>query len=136
MSAGCAGCGSCCDPVTLDADVFLAATRRARMQERPDAEDVFIARHWHPVGSWKATDGTQCISVRCDVFDPETRLCGAYGDRPPVCSRFPWYGREPGAGALPAYPHCSFLADLRPADRPAGSRPLIPLTVITSREAP
>ncbi len=134
MTAGCAACGSCCDPVTLPADVFLGCTGRARSQEFPGADDRFIAEHWHPLSGWEAEDGTQCLSLRCDMFDPAARVCTAYDSRPPVCSRFPWYGNGPAAGVAAALnPQCSFLADVPPDWRPEGSRPLIPIAVISAR---
>lgn len=87
---------------------------------RQDAD--FIAAHWTPDGD----DG-----CKCDVFDPATGLCGAHDARPPVCRNYPWYGDEPDAeraACLP--PQCSYLAEVPPGDRPQGSRPLIPLTVL------
>jgi hypothetical protein len=137
MTAGCARCGSCCDPVIIEADVFFGCGERARSQEFPDHNDRFIAQHWHPLSAWTDHDGTSVLSVRCDAFDPERRACTAYEGRPPVCGDFPWYSEAPGterASALP--PQCSFLADVPPARRPPESRPLIPLTVISAREAP
>lgn len=31
----------------------------------------------------------------CDLFDPETRRCTAYDQRPPICRDYPWYGDPP-----------------------------------------
>ncbi len=58
--------------------------------------------------------------------------CRAHSSRPPVCRDYPWYGREPGQDNTEfAYvPQCSYLLDLPPGKRPAGSRPLIPLEVL------
>lgn len=87
---------------------------------RQDA--AFIAAHWVPL------DDDTCV---CNAFDPETRLCTAHEDRPPVCRDFPWYGAEPESwrsGDLML--QCSYLLDLPPDQRPEGARPLIPLTVI------
>ena len=136
MTAGCARCGSCCDPVIIEADVFFLCGELARSQEFPHHNHRFIAQHWHPVSGWKAEDGTECLSVRCDMFDPERRACTAYNDRPPVCSDYPWYGDKPNAERAASLPvECSYLADVAPADRPEGSRPLIPLSVITRQAA-
>lgn len=136
-TAGCARCGSCCDPVIMEADMLLACNARARAEVNlsPHAaqreNDVFLTQHWHPEGAFRDPDGTSVLLVRCDMFDKESRLCGAGDDRPPVCRRFPWYGDAPGPGRAAALPgHCSYLADVSPEDRPEGSRPLIPLTVL------
>jgi Fe-S-cluster containining protein len=136
VTVTCAACGSCCDPVVLETDAYLGAVRRARSRESADEDDRFIARSWHPLYGWRDEDGTSCLALSCDAFNPETRACTAREDRPPVCRGFPWYGREPSAKtAAPLSPQCSYLADVGPQDRPPGSRPLLPLTVITVREA-
>jgi Fe-S-cluster containining protein len=134
MTASCARCGDCCDPVIIEADAFLACGERARSEEFPHVNDRFIAQHWQPLSAWRADDGTWCFSVRCGMFDPESRACTAHDTRPPVCSGFPWYGDEPSAGRAHGLElHCSYLADLPPDQRKPDSRPFIPLTVITRR---
>lgn len=128
MTASCAACGSCCDPVTIEAGVFLGCTARARSEEPASENDLFIAQHWHPLYGWPEEPSTW-IAVRCDAFDPVTRLCTAHEARPPVCSRFPWYGGTPEPGRLP-YLHCSYQADIPPGERDPDARPLIPVTVL------
>ena len=136
MSAGCAACGDCCDPVIIEAGVFFGCAERARSQEFASANDRFITQHWHPVSAWKAEDGVQCISARCDMFDPDRRACTAYAGRPPVCGDYPWYGEKPGAERASCLPlRCSYAAALPPDHRRPDARPLIPLTVISAREA-
>lgn len=126
----CAGCGDCCNPVIIEADVYFRCGERARSEELPSGNDRFITQHWRPISAWTAEDGTWCISARCDMFDPDSLACTAYDSRPPVCSGFPWYGDRPGpARAEGLLPHCSYLADLPPGQRPQEARPLIPLTV-------
>lgn len=47
----------------------------------------------------------------CRHYDPETRTCGNYENRPDVCRHYPWYGEPPNAGrALPE--ECSYNADV------------------------
>ena len=87
------------------------------------ANYLFLAASCRPVG---AKDGQ--VLLACENYDPAHQMCRAYDRRPPVCSGFPWYGREPGDGG--AEPRCSYWLDVPPADRPEGYRPLIPLTVI------
>lgn len=49
---------------------------------------------------------------RCPVFDDQTRMCGDHTNRPALCRRYPWYGREPEAGDYRTLsPRCSFIAD-------------------------
>lgn len=120
--------------MVIEADAFLGCTGRARSQELASDNDRFIAQHWHPLSAWTDDDGTSVLSVRCDMFDQGTRTCTAYNSRPPVCSRFPWYGDGPSAErAAPLPPQCSFLADVPPGQRPPDSRPLIPLAAIHAR---
>jgi Fe-S-cluster containining protein len=131
-SAGCAACGSCCDPVVLKADVYTGCCERARAGDVVHDNDRFIAQHWHPQGAI-VLDAETLLELRCDAFDPATRLCTAREDRPPVCRDYPWYGEDPvTSGRGPRlYPDCSYLADVPPDQRPEGARPLIPLTVIS-----
>jgi hypothetical protein len=160
VTAGCARCASCCDPVPFTAAEhqavsawsgaamkaagipglrtddgwawwldhgWNAAERDAAIGRtdlsgswRQDAD--FIAAHWTPDGD---------SGCKCDAFDPATGLCGAHDSRPPVCRNYPWYSDGPGAERAASLPsHCSYLADVPRAERPEGSRPLIPLTVI------
>lgn len=102
-----------------DRDAVLASYDPAG-HKRADAD--FVAAHFteHCDGYWT-----------CDAYDPERRECTAHQDRPPLCSGYPWYGDEPSAErAERVHQECSYLADLPPADRPEGARPLIPLTPV------
>ena len=157
MTAGCARCGSCCDPVPFSREKYEATTKWATeaVSGVPDPEDDagwaywlehgwgqesrdeailryapggstrvnadFIAAHWKPVSD---------ENCACDMYDREAGLCTAQDSKPPVCSRYPWYGREPDDGTgMPL--QCSYLADLPREKRPEGARPLIPLMVIS-----
>jgi Fe-S-cluster containining protein len=142
VSLGCAsGCGACCDPVVLDFGTWTKALEQSRRCSAAEADSprewasvVFIARHWHPVAAWRTDSGEPKIDLRCDAFDPGTRLCTAREDRPPVCRDYPWYGDDPvTCGRGPdLYPSCSYLADLPPSQRPEGARPLIPITPVAA----
>ena len=159
-SLGCARCGDCCSPVILTPEnAELMKTWAGRDYVPDPADDAgwqawlddgwtearetaverfqtsaptrqtadFAAKHWH-----LRTDSPEDAShYDCDQFDPGTRLCLAGDDRPPVCSRYPWYGDGPTAErAVDLYRCCSYLLDVPPADRPEGARPLIPIEVI------
>ena len=154
MTAGCARCGACCDPVPFSAEKLEAALRwsTAALDGVPSPEDDWP--HWlkhgwpeeqkdqaavfyDPAGKqrenadfiaahWKPLDDRNCA---CDAYDPETFSCTAHDTRPPVCRDYPWYGREPAdADRLPK--QCSYLADVPPDRRPEGARPLIPVSVL------
>ncbi len=129
MSLGRARCGGCCDPVTIGHDAVVRATARARSDGPGNEDDLFIAQHWR---TESVEDDGETAHVRCDQFSSEHRTCRAHSSRPPVCRDYPWYGREPGQDNTEfAYvPQCSYLLDLPPGKRPAGSRPLIPLEVL------
>lgn len=131
MTAGCAACGHCCDPVHLDPTVAFDL-----VLGDPDNPSVAWFRdHFESVG----ISGSHLL-FKCDAFDPNTRLCTAHERRPPICRGFPWYGRAPNARTLaeliPVDTHqgaalgCSYLADLPPGWRPPNQRPLIPLEVL------
>lgn len=134
-SLGCAACGGCCDPVHLSESSRLnierlAALDLAELNEPTRADVEFTAEHWTEIR--RDPDGGAAYS--CDRYDPNTRLCTAHDDRPPVCRNYPFYGRPgdpsslgltPGGG-----PDCSYWLDVPAADRPDKTRPLIPLTVL------
>lgn len=156
MTAGCARCGNCCenivcdtydealkwtsaaltgvpDPGTEDGWAYWRehgwddgsrekAIRRYGAGSRADAD--FLAKYWH------SPDGG--AHYECSMFNPATRECTAHDRRPPVCRNYPWYREEPSAErAMQIGLQCSYLADLSPADRPEGARPLIPLLVLS-----
>ena len=151
MTAGCARCGSCCDPVSFDPESLgrVARWSTAALEGVPDpstdegwaywlehghADRERTARAFDPAGDYRANADFIAAhwhpagerNVACDAYDPETRLCTARESRPPVCRDYPWYGREPDSGkGMPL--QCSYLADLPAEKRPEGARPLIPL---------
>jgi len=118
----CARCGDCCDPV------ILTHTKR-QVREGGGPSAPFILANWRRISRAEAArrrpgleafQGDGYRYYECAAFDPETRLCGARDDRPPVCRGFPWYGQEPNAGRLGSLSRCSFWADIPPAQRPEG----------------
>lgn len=119
----------------IDFGTWTRVVEKARRYSRDDIEDnddgwwddhVFIAANMRPVG---ARDGQ--VRLACRFYDREHSECRAYDQRPPMCRRYPWYGREPSGAAFGPFSQCSFLLDLPPSERPEGSRPLIPLTVVS-----
>lgn len=160
MTAGCARCGNCCDPVHFDRETWEALGKWTgpalkgvadpatadgwaiwqKDEAWKDARQEDAVRRYRAGGIWR--QNAEFITAhwtpiddrtfRCDAFDPAARLCTAHDARPPVCRDFPWYGQDPEekAGEVRLDPQCSYLADLPPGKRPEGSRPLIPLTVL------
>lgn len=105
----CSRCGDCCE------SMFLSSTKR-RLREMLGETDTsdsnvanaeFILEHWH---GGVANGPGRTKRWACDAFDPVSRLCTAHEDRPPVCSGFPWYGRDPYD--LNLSPRCSFREDI------------------------
>lgn len=114
----------------MDFAVWSEAVAVARRFEAGDvtpagqwANRVFLAANTRAIG---VRDGQ--VMLECRFFDRDHQECRAYDRRPPMCSGFPWYGREPEPGRL-MYGQCSYLLDVAASERPEGSRPLIPLTV-------
>lgn len=126
------GCGACCDPVvspfTLD---MLRRIPPWELDEDGRADRAFMLEHLTPLprreGIARARYLTQggvtfgmiageLVEVwsqfySCDRFDPETRRCTAYDERPPMCRDYPWYGDPPDPRkALPTT--CTHLTEL------------------------
>lgn len=73
----------------------------------------FARKHWTVIEDHPFLPPGSVVAVRCDAFDTATRACTAYADRPPICSGFPWYGRDPDP-RRPLDHTCAFVADVRP----------------------
>jgi Fe-S-cluster containining protein len=135
VSLGCARCGDCCDPVKIDFGVWVRAVAQARRYSASDCSDdedrqywanaVFLASRCRPAGF---SDGQ--VLLECANYDRAHSICRDYDNRPPLCSRFPWYDYEPGDLGICEL-RCSYLLDVPPAKRPEGARPLIPLIVVS-----
>ena len=151
-SAGCATCGACCERITPsiarhDVTAIVSTsggfgvvkpgvkpTARGYQRARPIGgryarDAAFMLRWMRPTGDVERQGDMVRQVWTCDAFDPVHRLCTQHADRPEMCAGYPWYGREPHEGVI-REPDCSYLADLPPDRRPAGSRPLIPVTVV------
>jgi Fe-S-cluster containining protein len=118
VSLGCARCGQCCQKAYINVQPF-----DLEMMARDGSVSAgFILEHWH-------LNADDPDSYHCDMLGADG-LCTAYDDRPPVCEGYPWYGEDPLIRVQYVGERCSYLLDVKPADRPDGSRPLIPLTVL------
>jgi Fe-S-cluster containining protein len=77
----------------------------------------FMTEHWTVISGSPDPQVSGYRAVRCDVFDPATRLCGAYEQRPPVCSGYPHYGSpltlEEGSAGTRLPTVCTFNAEIR-----------------------
>jgi Fe-S-cluster containining protein len=156
-SLGCAGCGDCCERISIGTTLHdmrasmsgnggAGTSRPQHWDGEPEGslptrpkyglrkgegarEAAFILQHWHPTGEVRWVGGVVQQILSCDQFDPVHRRCMAHETRPRVCSDFPFYGGEPRANMREI--NCSYYLDVKPEDRPEGSRPLIPIEVIT-----
>jgi Fe-S-cluster containining protein len=109
------------DP-TKDLAGFYQWMRDATTWENIDLEEMlrtrrnavenyrFVKVHWESRNDTPPEDGHE--NWNCKMFDTETRMCNAHGDRPPVCSGYPWYGGKPKRDA-DLSPQCSFNADIK-----------------------
>lgn len=128
---GCARCGACCEDIWIpyetpdDLREKLASLGEDDVRSRADL--TFMLDHWTP---GRGPDRAVHWRWTCDQYDPEHRLCRAHDGRPPVCRDFPWYGQRPGDGGR-IHTDCSYWLDVPAERRPHGSRPLIPVTVVT-----
>lgn len=78
----CTACGDCCDPIWYP----LGAADIRQSASTTGAEDlVFAAAHWTPTGARQDA----MHAYQCDHFDPESRLCTAHDERPPICRAYP-----------------------------------------------
>lgn len=126
----CLGTGRCCDPVALPYR-YAILTERQRSEIEPENRR-WIEEHLTEVlprrqgldavadymqsGRTTALLGGEVVTIithfyTCDLFDPDTRRCTAYAERPPICAGYPWYGAEPDP--TKAMPHeCGYGVDI------------------------
>ncbi len=131
MTAGCAGCGNCCERITISSSQATIAAKQThpRFGGVLARDAAFIQKWMRPTGEVVRV-GAQVRQVwECAAFDPETRRCTQHAARPRMCSEYPWYGRPPTPTTI-REPTCSYWLDVPPAERPEGVRPLIPLEVL------
>jgi Fe-S-cluster containining protein len=129
----CTRCGDCCEGFPLNtperADVYgrkMLAGVGSRWLP-PKSNDGAMRKQW----AWMANleviagpfpyretdkDGKERVVMRwrysCPIFDSVARLCSDHTNRPPVCRKFPWYGRDPKEDSYKNLPaRCSFVAD-------------------------
>lgn len=137
MSATCNGCGDCCDPVHLPEWAVECLTEMVKAVAEGvvspfDDPEAWIARKWNLSAAESAylNAGWFSALVRrpdgrfdCPSFDREARRCLIHATRPPVCRDYPWYGKEPAAGALDSS-RCSYWEDIAPDQRPRDWQPV------------
>lgn len=108
-------CGSCCDPVSLSHET--ANRLYAFGPAQPQA--AWAWEHWSPV----APDGNDGVHLVCINYDPQSRACLDYDNRPPVCREFPFYGRDPNEKLNTLSRVCGYQAEL--------GRTVLPLVQVT-----
>lgn len=127
MGAVCNGCGSCCDPVILpytqielrqgatpydvdpeEREWVLNDLTPMRVKEAKAKEPWLFDRSRPKLGQ---LGEDMAFYFSCRHFDPMTRRCTNYENRPLPCHSYPWYGARPNPfTALP--PTCSFNEDI------------------------
>lgn len=126
----CNGCGRCCDPVAIPATLDEARASLPRNDEERRNRSWMLT-HLTPIrrrdgldrvadymrrGITDALIGGELVTLvthfyECDLYDPTTRRCTDWANRPPLCGGFPWYDSPPDdTKALPL--ECSFRADI------------------------
>lgn len=116
-------CGQCCDPVMLPYSRMEAIFDPSiPLEERQWADRCLTAmpvKEAHLKAPWligrlladRFGNPSSPFFFRCSNFDPATRQCTDYDNRPGMCRGYPWYGGQPRTdAALP--PDCSYQADL------------------------
>jgi len=118
--------------------VTRAVELKARIEaERPSAryraDMTFIASHWRPISAEVAgainphlveEPGPWANYYQCDAYDPATRRCTVYAERPPVCQGFPWYGEAPRPRNIGNFRACSYWRMFPPLAWPPGTAPV------------
>lgn len=109
----CNGCGRCCDPVVLPWTPQLLERTTGIIDDRtrewalheikllPRREGLARTRGYIAQGgiTTALVNGTAVTMFshfyECQWYDPDTRTCGNYDNRPSVCRGFPWYDDPP-----------------------------------------
>lgn len=121
------GCGACCDPVALGFTQEQARTKGADFLDPRNRK--FILEDLTPIPTregrarapyldWMTmgivegkVEMAATVFYNCRHFDAETRSCTNYDNRPPMCSKYPWYDQPPDpTKSIP--PTCSYNADV------------------------
>jgi len=129
----CNSCGQCCEVIALSYRPEQADVLRLR-GEIPEDEAEWAKNCLVPMSRRKVKElqpdllhimvpPPQLIKSRleagttipyyysCNNWNPETKQCMDYENRPSLCRGFPWFGKQPHRGKyLPT--QCSFRADV------------------------
>lgn len=124
------GCGLCCEQIGLN-DVAVEKIFRPALEDLPPADHAdhrYLREHLHFLrrADWadlnpQWRDSKHTTLFLCDVFDPVAKRCTDYENRPEMCKRYPFYGREPD------YVNditCVFQGDI-------GPRRVLPIVAVT-----
>lgn len=126
----CLGSGRCCDPVALPYRyAVLSEAQRSLIEPEnrkwieehlteitPRRRGLDAVADYMKSGVTTGIIGGEIVSIvthfySCDLFDPETRKCTDYRNRPPICAGYPWYGDLPDPSK--AMPHeCGYGVDI------------------------
>ena len=126
MKGFCNRCGDCCNPIktSWSPEEIAVKLGTKEIDENGSRDFTFIANHWSCISR---DEDDRTYDYQCNKFNRVTRMCEAYDERPPICSDFPYYGKEPEDGRS-FEKNCSFWWDVK--DRPAWARPLLPIVAL------
>lgn len=162
---GCGMCGKCCEVISVPASHAQWRTWRNDWtgwvtqknwkagDQIPEWEngllrdDLFISQCWQPMTFKEAKKLNPEYASRakkfvgrafysCTQYDADLKLCKVHEARPSVCSRFPFYDKDPSEeSSLPTELDCSYWADAPRARWKDGVDPMpvatyIPLPMI------
>lgn len=129
MGAQCNGCGGCCNPVALTYRPIDVLT--GKVLHLTDADRRWVLEDLTPISRREGLERSPHMSqggrtaylhegepvllwthfYECRHYDPETRQCMNYDNRPDICSGYPWFDMPPEPNlALPL--ECSFREDI------------------------
>lgn len=96
---------------------------RIKKAQEHIANANFMMRYWMKHIEWvRISPRGSVVGFSCPFFDTDTRLCTAYEKRPPICSGFPWYGKDPAEQAANPMTRpserCSYWEDVPVIMRP------------------
>ena len=139
MSGCIEGCGACCDPITLPYSP-IELTKLPIGALHPETlrwvqnDLIHISRREGLRRASPLIENGRTVEIvstreelmrtyfyQCRHFDHETRACGNYEGRPPICRDYPWFNRRPDpTRGIPA--ECGFLPDVGQTPVPIPTR--------------
>lgn len=111
----CGMCGDCCENIHLSVDrgTLVRNIAEGKVAGAYLRDANFILKNMLPDGTVQRQGNRVKQTLQCAKFDKATRKCTAHNERPELCRRYPFYGKDPlehGADSTMGG-RCTFLAD-------------------------